>query len=117
MVSVIRKRPSGAEARPLMRLFTAVRAEALTYQSCPFKTPFLQPVVSLTLRERGADVAEHRGDCRGNRVYASDGSQGNEANHEGVFDQILALFAIYEVLKLDVQAANCLVHWILPSIS
>jgi hypothetical protein len=55
-------------------------------------------------------------DARRQCGHATDGGKGNERNDERIFHEVLAFFAIDEILELDGQKQNVILHLSLPDL-
>jgi hypothetical protein len=53
--------------------------------------------------QRGADALECRIEASSQIFHPGGRSESDESNHEGVFDQVLTIFAAGQILKLDKQ--------------
>jgi len=69
-------------------------------------------IPSQSLGKRAADVREHSHNCAGNLVHAGDCGQSDQANEEGILDQILTFFAVLQALELHVQLEKCVAHFV-----
>jgi hypothetical protein len=60
--------------------------------------------------ERGADVAESEVEAGGQSLHAGSGAKGDQSDDQGVFNEILTLFAAGQILELHIQLEKHGVH-------
>jgi len=60
--------------------------------------------------EGGADLAERAVDAASKAGHASGCAESDQSNDQGVLDQILAFFAVLQVLEFDVDLKKDAVH-------
>jgi hypothetical protein len=69
-----------------------------------------QPVLSGERRDRRADVGEDGVDIVSQALHAGGGSNGDQGNDQGVFNEILAFFPKDEAFNLGVDVQQEMVH-------
>src|SRR5258708_4590105 len=60
--------------------------------------------------ERGADVDKSGVDTGGQRTHAGSGREGDQSNHQRVFNQILTFFLHHQGLQFHGQLEQCILH-------
>jgi len=75
---------------------------------CPRRDKKLADVAA----ESGADALEGRVEAGGQSLHAGGGAEGDQSNDQGVFNEILTLFAAGQVLELHIQLEEHGVHFV-----